>query len=120
MARQTARCLLTNDPFEAWKKIRDQDECDAFHGLAEKQNTKRKPNVERLITPKMGQQIIEAKETLEEYANCLGEFINDVKKVKSFGDAIELAESLHCSDPLETSETRKKREEEDATMFDIE
>ncbi len=63
IARQSARCLLTNDPFGAWEKICGQDECDAFRGFAEKQNTKRKPNVERLITPQMRQQIIEAKET---------------------------------------------------------
>jgi hypothetical protein len=123
LARQSAKCLLTNDPFEAWEKIRGQDEFDALHGLAEKQNTRRnhpaKANVEKLITPQMRQQIIKAKKRLDDYANGLGAFIDDVKKIKSFGVAIELADDLAYDEPLETLEMRKKREQEAADDEDF-
>jgi hypothetical protein len=35
-ARQTVRCLLTNDPFEAWQKIaeRRKEEFDAIWGIS--------------------------------------------------------------------------------------
>jgi hypothetical protein len=127
IARQSAACLLTKDPFGAWEKIREQDEFDDFSGSAEKQNTKRnhpaKANVEKLITPEMRQQIIKAKKRLDDYANGVGAFIDDVKKIKSFGLAIELADDLAYDEPLETLEMRKKREQEeveDGEFFEFE
>jgi hypothetical protein len=106
MARQSTRCLLTNEPFEAWKKIRDQAEFDAFRDLAEKQNTKgnhpAKGNVEKLITPRIRQRVIEIKKELDDYASRIGEFIYDLDRLKTFGTAIEWSEGMECDAPLES------------------
>ena len=123
-ARQTARCLLTSDPFQAWEKVakRREEESDAirsFCGIStENRDTpkevKATANVEKLITRQMRQQIVEAKKTLEDYANSLDQFFRDVIKLKSLDAALELAEGLQCYDPLETREARKEREEAEA------
>jgi hypothetical protein len=121
-ARQTARCLLTNDPFQAWEKVTKQseEEFDAICGTsrAEKRGTRKKvkatAKVDKLITRQMRQQIVEAKKTLEDYANSLDQFFREVTKLKSLDAALELAEGLQCCDPLETWEARKEREEAEA------
>ncbi len=117
IARQSARCLLTNDPFKAWEKIRDQYEFDAFRGLAEKQNTKKdhpaKGNVERLITPQMRWRVIEIKKELGDYASRIGEFIHDANRLKTFGTAIEWAEGMELNVPLESCGTGEKTEDEE-------
>ncbi len=86
MARQSARCLLTIDPFQAWEKIGGQDEFDAFCGWPERKDTSlnhlAKANVERLITPQMRQQIIEAKQRLDDFVSHIGPFIDDLNKLK--------------------------------------
>jgi len=121
-ARQTARYLLTSDPFQVWEKVakRREEEFDAIWGTsrAEKRDTPKKvkatANVEELITKQMRQQIVEAKKILEDYANSLDQFCSDVTKIKSLDAALELAEGLQCCDPLETWEAPKEREETEA------
>jgi hypothetical protein len=115
-ARQTVRCLLTNDPFGAWEKIGKEREHD-FGDISlegKRDRTRRVQvtgNVSKLVTRQMRQQIVEAKKRLENYANCLDEFFDDVTKVRSLDTALELAEDLQCLEPLETWEARKEREE---------
>jgi hypothetical protein len=63
IARQSVKCLLLNDPFEAWKRIGKQrnEEFDNLFGSspAGKQRAIKvhpaKANVEKLITPQMRQ-----------------------------------------------------------------
>ena len=55
------------------------------------------------------QQIVEAKKRLENYANSLGGFFDDVTKLASLDTAMQLAEDLQCDAPLETAAARKKR-----------
>jgi hypothetical protein len=59
----------------------------------------------------MREQIVEAKKRLENYANCLDEFFDDVTRLGSLDTALELAEDQQCLEPLETWEARKEREE---------
>jgi hypothetical protein len=121
-ARQTARCLLTKDPFEAWEEIvrRREDEFDADCGIltAEKRCTRRPvsvtANVTKLITRQMRQQIVETKKKLDEFANCLEDFFRDVNKLEILNTALGLAQALQRHEPLETAEARKEREEADA------
>jgi hypothetical protein len=122
-ARLSARCLLTRDPFETWEKVAKQREeeraaiCDTS-SLEIKDNgstVKASAGVEKLITRQMRQQIIEAKKRLENYANCLNEFFADVTKVKSLDTVIKLSDDLQYSEPLETAEARKRREEQRQT-----
>ena len=81
IARQSARCLLTNDPFKAWEKIRSEDEWDTLfdRSAAERRDAKRNPwekfNIEKLTTSQMRRQIAEAKKRLEEYAVALASFL---------------------------------------------
>jgi hypothetical protein len=118
IARQSARCLLMNDPFEAWEKIakRREEEMDAVcdASTAEKQDTRRtqqsKTNVDKLITLEMRKRVVEAKTKLDDYAKCLGKFFHDVTELQSLDTAMELAEDLQCDEPLETAEAHKKRE----------
>jgi hypothetical protein len=88
IARQTARCVLTDDPFEVWEKIHGRDEFDGFLGLAEEQPASRnypaRANVDQLITPQMRLEIVEAVKKLDEYASCLGQFIDDLNALKTF------------------------------------
>ncbi len=117
-AQQTARCLLTNDPFKAWEKVVEQtEEWDPFSDTStprkqdSKTTVKATANVKKLITQQMRQQVIDAQKRLDKFASCLWEFLDDVAKLKSLGMAIQLAEGLQCDEPLETAEARKKREE---------
>jgi hypothetical protein len=68
-------------------------------------------DAEKLITRQMRQQIVEAKKRLEHYANCFGEFFDDVTKLASLNTAMQLAEDLQCD---ETAEARKKRKKAEA------
>jgi hypothetical protein len=122
IARQSANCLLLNDPFEAWKRIA-KHRSEEFHNLfgsspAGKQRAIKghpaKANIEKLITPQMRQQITEAEKTLDEYARCLDQLFSDFRKLKSFDTVIDLAEGLQCAEPLESWDTRKKREDDAA------
>ena len=100
--------MLLNDPFEAWKRIAKQrnEEFDNLFGRlpAGKERAIKghpaKANVEKLITPQMRKQIIEAEKTLDEYARCLDQLFSDFRKLKSFDAAIDLAEGLQCAEPL--------------------
>lgn len=51
---------------------------------------------------------------LDNYANCLGKFFDDVTKLASLDTAMQLAEDFQCAEPLETVEARKKRDEAEA------
>jgi chromatin segregation and condensation protein Rec8/ScpA/Scc1 (kleisin family) len=117
MARQSARCLLTEEPFEAWEQIRDQAEFDAFRGLEEKQNTKRdhstKGHVEKLITPQMRQRVIDIKKGLDDYASRIGEFISDLDRLKTFEAALVWSEGLEWNVPLESCGTGEETEDEE-------
>lgn len=92
IALQTARCLLTDDPFEAWEKIHGRHEFDGFFGLAEKQPASRNypatANVEKLVTPQMRHEVAEAVKELDEYASCLGQFIDDLNALRTFNALI--------------------------------
>lgn len=120
IARQTARCLLANDPFEAWEKAKELGEEDwepfSRASIGKEHDTRRTrkaaPNVKKLITRRMRKQVADAKQLLDEYALCLAQFFEDVTKLKSLDTALELAEALGCEEPLETWEARKRREEE--------
>ena len=76
-ARQSTRCLLTKDPFEAWDKIakRRREEIDP---RAEKQGARRtyqtKANSKKRTRRQMVQQVVEAQKALDDYASRLGEF----------------------------------------------
>jgi hypothetical protein len=108
IAGQSARCLLTNDPFEAWEK-------DEFFGSGGKRkNHPAKAKVQKLITPQMRQQIIDTKKRLEDFVRCLSVFFDDVNTLNSFQTALETAEDLRDRRRLETWEARKKRKEEAA------
>ncbi len=110
IARQSARCLLTNDPFAAWEKIeqRRNQEFDAICGpfTRKKQNTtsasKATAGAERLITRQMRQQIVDAKKEIANYARVLTEFLDDVAKLESHNIAMEWADGLKCRKPLES------------------
>ena len=60
-----------------------------------------------MITRQMRQQIVEAKKRLENYANCLDEFFDDVVKLTSLDTAKQLAEDLLCYEPLKTAAAQK-------------
>ena len=115
-ARQSAECLLTGDPFEAWEKLIEEDEWDELCDTTEQQEprTTAAPNVRRMITRPMRQQLVEAMKRLVEYRGCLTGFLNDLTKLESFETALGLAEELQCDRPLETPEGRKEREEAEA------
>jgi autonomous glycyl radical cofactor GrcA len=101
-ARQTARCLLTSDPFQAWEKVAIWDKSRAEKRDMPKE-VKATANVDKLITRQMRQQIVEAKKTLEDYANSLDRFLREVIKLRSLDVALELAEGLQ--------EARNEREQ---------
>ena len=119
IAQASAGCLLTNDPFEAWEKITKR-EFDALWGTSSKEKSGAKRtyqgqgNVEKLITPEMRRQIIEAKRQLDNYASCLREFFDDVSELSTFERALDLGEDMLCAEHLETWDARKKRQEEAA------
>jgi hypothetical protein len=115
-ARQSAECLLADDPFEAWEKVVEEDEWDELCDTTEKQKARKTaaPNVKRMITRPMRQQLVEATKRLDEYHGCLAELVNDLTKLESFHTALRLAEDLQSDRPLETAEARKKREEAEA------
>jgi hypothetical protein len=69
-------------------------------------------NVDKLITRQMPQQIVEAKRTLEDYANSLDRFLRDAPELESFEAALE--KGLQGYDPLENREARNEREETEA------
>ncbi len=113
IARQSARCLLTNDPFAAWEKIeqRRDEELNSFIGR--KQNTRSNAlvGVERLITRRMRQQVVDAKKEIANYARALTEFFDDVAKLDSHTIAMEKADSLQYQEPLESAAAREVREQ---------
>jgi hypothetical protein len=69
-ARQSAECLLADDPFEAWNKVLEHDQWEELCDTAEKHETRKTaaPNVKRMITRPMRQQLVEAIKRLDEYA----------------------------------------------------
>ena len=124
--RESARCLLREDPFAAWEKRKraKEEEYDILWGISETKKRDAKPShqakaaVEKLTTPQMRQQIVEAIEKLEDYAGCLREFFDDVTELGTLDRALELAEDLLCAEPLETWDARKKQQEEAAAAGD--
>jgi hypothetical protein len=101
-ARQSTRCLLTKDPFEAWDKIakrrRQEINPRRTKSGAEKQGARRthqtKPNNKERIRREMLRQVAEAQKALDDYASRLGEFFSDLTALQSFDTAVELAEHL--------------------------
>jgi predicted DNA binding CopG/RHH family protein len=112
-AVRAAECLLTDDPFVAWDKVIEEDEWDELSDATEKQQTMTTaaPNVKKMITRPMQQQLIEAIKRLDEYHGCLTELVNDLSKLESFETAWGFAKDLQSDRPLETAEARKKRKE---------
>ncbi len=117
-ARQSAECLLADDPFEAWEKFIQEDDWDGLCDTTEKHDVRKTaaPNVKRVITRPMRQQLVETIK-MDEYHGCVIEFVNDLAKLESFHTALRLAEDLQCCRPLETAEARKKREEAEAEEY---
>jgi hypothetical protein len=118
-AQQSVECLLADDHFEAWEKVIGEDEWDELNDTTKKQEVKTTavPNVKRMITRPMRQQLVEAIKRLDEYHGCLTELLDDLSKLESFHTALGLAEDLQCDRPLETAETRKKREEAEVEEY---
>jgi len=83
IARYSASCLLTTDPFAAWEKVAERREmewnpsCDVAlsHNQGANTTIKATAGVEKLITRQMRQQIAQAKKRLENYATCLEQFL---------------------------------------------
>jgi hypothetical protein len=116
IAERSAECLLADDPFEAWDKVIEENEWDELCNKTEKQEAKTTavPNVKRMITQPMRQQLVEAIKRLDEYHGCLTELVDDLSELESFDTALRLAQDLQSDRPLETAEARKKREEAEA------
>lgn len=126
IAQECVQCLLSEDPFEAWKDYAQQKEEEdnaIFSELedcarpSEKANKKKlrkthpaKGRVTKLITPDMRQRIHELKSQLDEYAACVQQTLHDLEP-ESLGTALELSYSLP-GDALESPEARRRREEE--------
>jgi hypothetical protein len=115
-AERSAECLLADDPFEAWDKVIAEDERNELSDTAEEQEARKTaaPNVKKMITRPMRQQLVKAIERLDEYHGCLSELVADLSKRESFDAAVRFAEDLQSDRPLETAEARKKREEAEA------
>jgi hypothetical protein len=111
-ARDTARCLMARDPFDAWARLvkAKEEEFDADFGISEAEEPERSSEdatakVTNLITMEMRQQQIrEAKEKLEDYASFLGQFFRELNQLDSFKTALKLADALRRNEPLETRE----------------
>jgi hypothetical protein len=120
-ARQSADCLLMDDPFEAWKQLMGNDEWDDLREASTTEtqiaHTTTAPSVTRIITRPMRQQLVEAVTRLDEYHTCLVAVLNDLTKLESFNSAWELAEHLQSDRPLETAESCKKREKVEAEQY---
>ena len=110
IARCSADCLLTSDPFKAWEELHPFRGASTAEKQDRKKTVKNTAGVEKLITRQMRQQIVEAKKRLENYASCLDEFFDDVVELTSLDTAKQLAEDLLCYEPLKTAAARKKRE----------
>jgi hypothetical protein len=120
IAERSAECLLADDFFEAWDKVLKKDEWDELCDTTEKQEAKTTaaPNVKRMITRPMRQQLVEAIKRLDEYHGCLTALVDDLSKLESFETAWGFAKGLQSNRPLETAEARKKRKEAEAEAED--
>jgi len=103
-ARQFARCLLTNDPFEAWRKLARRVDTTSIALQSTKKTATSKAKACALETR---QQMIEVKHRLENYAVWLSEFFSDMHKLESFETELNLIEDLQSHEPLESQEARK-------------
>jgi len=116
-ARQSTRCLLAKDPFEAWDKIakRRREEIDPRRtkSSAEKQGARRthqtKANSKKRIRRQMVQQVVEAQKALDDYASRLGEFFSDLTALQSFDTAVELAEHLQFNQNVQFRRPAKRQ-----------
>ncbi len=108
-ARQSAECLLADDPFEAWDKI-GEDEWAEFGETTEKQEASKTaaPNVHRMITRPMRQRLVESVRRLDEYYRCITELLDDLNTLKTFHTALGYAEDLQSDRPLEIAGGRKR------------
>ena len=115
-ARQSTECLLADDPFEAWAKVGEEDEWAEFCETTERQEASKTaaPNVKRMITRPMRQQLVRSIRRLDEYYRCATALLDDLKKLKTFHTALEYAEDLRSDRPLEIAGARKKQEEPEA------
>ncbi len=118
VARQSARCLLTDDPFEAWKKVANRRQ-EEFAPRQDKSaakiecvrgNEASRVNADKLIAQQMRQQVVEVKKMLDDYAICLCEFFSDLTDLKSFDTAVELAEAVQFSQPSRALEKSAKKQ----------
>jgi hypothetical protein len=109
IARQSAECLLTDNPFEAWDKFVEEDELGVFCDTS----TTRMQQAETTTARPMRQQLGDAIKRLDEYHRCLTGFLDDLSKLENFDTALRLSNNLTGDPPLETAETRKKRKEAD-------
>lgn len=112
IAIEGAQRLLTCDPVATGGKS-TRDEFDEFCGKSRigQQEVGRKAraagNVKRLVTRPMVQQVTEATERLEEYARCLGAFVDDVVKLDSFNTVVAVAQELQDREPFDTKKPRE-------------
>ena len=149
IAQASAECLLTDDPFEAWEKVKERrqkdldtltdDPFEAWEKVKERRQnyldtrfpksaTRRQDgrrtyypqgNVAKLITPEMRRQITKAKKQLDDFVSGLRQFFDNVSKLESLDFALECAEDLQCNEHLETWEARKRRRDEAAGDPDL-
>jgi hypothetical protein len=93
IAQECVQCLLSKDPFEAWKdsvkrKQREDDDFLELEGCARPSAKSNETtantyllgrNVTKLITPEMRQRIDELKSQLDEYATCVRQTLHDIR-----------------------------------------
>ncbi len=117
-AQECVQCLLSEDPFEAWKDYAQQreeednalfselEDCSRPSDKGNKDNMRQtgpsKRKVTKLTTPEMRQRINELKSQLEEYATCVRQTVHDIDELGSLCTALELACSLGGLDSLES------------------
>ncbi len=134
IAQECVQCLLSEDPFEAWKDYaqRKEEEDDALLGLEDCRRPSAKGNknkmrkthlakrkVAKSVTPEMRQRIDELKSQLEDYATCVRQTLRDICELGSLSTALELACSLQGVDSLESPKARRKEiENEDGALLD--
>jgi hypothetical protein len=115
IARQSAECLLTDNPFEAWDKFVEEDELGVFCDTS----TTRMQQAETTTARPMRQQLGDAIKRLDEYHRCLTGFLDDLSKLENFDTALRLSNNLTGDPPLETAETRKKNERKQTRVGEV-
>ena len=141
IAQECAQCLLSDNPFAAWKRLieRKEKESESFGELeieyedvsrpslkeakVAKRHNRTRSNVTSLVTSEMRRRIVDLKGQLDEYAACLPEAFQDILELESLNYAVGRADEMKCVDQLDTDEARKKRrrlaEDDEESLGDL-